>query len=105
MINYLILNELSPQQLAYDQDAIRSRRFILEALGASFNFIAICFMQCFPFVDLWIFTWIYFSTFLKINPSWSASDAEEKAVKNVLSFQIQKVLQTSAVLSKQKCSY
>ena len=46
--------KLSPQQL--DQDAIRSRRFIL-TLGASLNFIASCFIQCFLFVDIWTATW------------------------------------------------
>ena len=45
--------KLSPQQLVYDQDANRSRRFIL-TLGASLNFIAKCFKQCFLFVDLFI---------------------------------------------------
>ena len=29
-----------------------------QALGASLNFIAICFIQCFLFVDIWTFTWI-----------------------------------------------
>ena len=48
--------KLSPQQLVYDQDANRSRRFIL-TLGASLNFIAKCFIQCFLFVDIWTATW------------------------------------------------
>jgi len=48
--------KLSPQQLVYDQDANRSRRFIL-TLGASLNFIAKCFKQCFLFVDIWTATW------------------------------------------------
>ena len=47
--------KLSPQQLVYDQDANCSRRFIL-TLGASLNFIAKCFIQCFLFVDIWTAT-------------------------------------------------
>ena len=48
--------KLSPQLLVYDQDAIRSRRFILTS-GGSLNFIAQCFIQCFLFVDIWTATW------------------------------------------------
>ena len=58
MRNYLILNEIISSTIVYDQDANRSRRFTLAALGASLNFIAICFIQCFLFVDIWTFTWI-----------------------------------------------
>jgi len=55
--------KLSPQQLVYDQDANRSRRFIL-TLGASLNFIAKCFIQCFLFVDIWTATWSCFRIYL-----------------------------------------
>ena len=55
-LNYLILNEIISSTIVYDQDAIRSWRFTLAALGASLNFIAICFIQCFLFVDIWTFT-------------------------------------------------
>ena len=58
LINYLILNEIISSTIVYDQDANRSRRFTLAELGASLYFIAICFIQCFLFVDIWIFTWI-----------------------------------------------
>ena len=55
--------KLSPQQLVYDQDANRSRRFIL-TLGASLNFIAKCFIQCFLSVDIWTATWSCFRIYL-----------------------------------------
>ena len=58
VINYLILNEIISSTIVYDQDANRSRRFTLAELGASLYFIAICFIQCFLFVDIWTFTWI-----------------------------------------------
>ena len=62
VINYLILNEIISSTIVYDQDANRSRRFTLAELGASLYFIAICFIQCFLFVDIWIFTWICYRT-------------------------------------------
>ena len=58
LANYLILNEIISSTIVYDQDTNRSRRFTLAALGASLNVIAICFIQCFLFVDIWTFTWI-----------------------------------------------
>ena len=58
VINYFILNEIISSTIVYDQDANHSRGFILVVLGASLIFIAICFIQCFLFVDIWTFTWI-----------------------------------------------
>ena len=57
--------KLYPQQLVYDQDAIRSRRLIRVVFWASLDFIAICFVQCFLFVDVWVFTWICFGPYFK----------------------------------------
>ena len=52
VINYLILNEIISSTIVYDQDANRSKGFILVGLGAPLNFIATCFIQCFLFVDI-----------------------------------------------------
>ena len=56
-LNYLIPNEIISSTIVYDQDAHHSRRFTLAEFGASLNFIAICFIQYFLFVDTWTFTW------------------------------------------------
>ena len=65
MLNYLIPNEIISSTKVYDQDANHSRRFTLAEFGGSLNFIAICFIQYFLFVDIWTFTWNCFRIFKK----------------------------------------
>jgi len=56
VINYLILNEIISSTIVYDQDANRSRGFILVVLGAPLNFIAMLY-SVFPicgYIDLYL---------------------------------------------------
>ena len=61
-LNYLILNEIISSD---DQDANHSKRFTLEEFGAFLNFIAVCSIQYFLFVDIWTFSWNCFKIFKK----------------------------------------
>ena len=56
MFIYSILNEIISSTIVYDQDANRSRGFILVALGAPLNFIAMLY-SVFPIcgnIDLYL---------------------------------------------------
>ena len=64
VIIYLFPNEIISSTIVYDQDANRSRGFILVGLGAPLNFI-VCFIRCLLFVDIWICTWICFRILFK----------------------------------------
>ena len=56
MFIYSILNEIISSTIVYDQDANRSRGFILVVLGAPLNFIAMLY-SVFPicgYIDLYL---------------------------------------------------
>ena len=56
MFIYSILNDIISSTIVYDQDANRSRGFILVALGAPLNFIAMLY-SVFPicgYIDLYL---------------------------------------------------
>ena len=64
MIHYLILIEIISSIISIWPGCYSLKEVYAKVLGASLNFIAKCFIQCFLFVDIWTATWSCFRIYL-----------------------------------------